>query len=250
MLHFFDFFHALIATFATFYQVKVKKKKIYACFLIFSVVHFCPETNYFFIMKKIIIFFAVVMAIFATACSDAATVDIKMTENHAIIYSKDQTSAKSTDFLSVNSDDGTTITVKSDSGEVRLHVEEVYNLNEYAGHQIKFKDQALDLTPLTGFIVYKDEVRPVQALSIDTSRRTLSIASIPNKNCEVISAKNVTRTGTKGEKLPFVFVAYKEGDELKMIYIPVLRPEQRVSSDTDNVFELYFRGKLKCFHAI
>ncbi len=42
MLHFFDFFHALITTFATFYQAKVKKKKIYACFLIFSVVHFCP----------------------------------------------------------------------------------------------------------------------------------------------------------------------------------------------------------------
>ena len=200
-------------------------------------------------MKRLsIIMSAVLMAIFFTACSDAIT--IKMTENHAITYVQDQTSAKSSDFLELNSGAGTFINIKSTEGTQQLYVEENYNINEFAGHQIRLKGQVFDLSPLTGFLVYQDDVRPVQALSIDTSRRTLSIASVPNADCEVISAKNIIRTGTKGEKLPFVYVCYRENGDLKMIYIPVSRPEERFPSDTDNVFELYFSGKLKCYRVL
>ena len=199
-------------------------------------------------MKQLSIIIAVAMAIFATACSNAVT--IKMQNDHAIVYVKDQTVAKSTDFLSVSSGDGTSIIVKSDAGEIHLNVEENYNLNEYSGSRIKLSGQIFDLLPLTGFVVYKDEVHPVQALSIDTSFHSLSIASVPNENCTIISTDHGILSDTNGKEIPFMYVAYKEGGALKMIYIPVLRPQQRIWSDTDNVFELYLDGKLKCLRAV
>ena len=196
-------------------------------------------------MKRLsIIMSAVLMAIFFTACSDVIT--IKMTENHAIVFIEDQTTAKSSDFISVDDDGGTYITVKSEEGEQKFYVKENYNFNEFSGSKIKLKENILELTPLTGFLKDEKGMRPVQALAIDTSCRSLVLTSIPNSECLVYSSGHLILTDTNGKEIPFMYVSYKENNISKDIYVPVLRPEKRFESDTDNVIEQRLSGRIKC----
>ena len=194
-------------------------------------------------MKRLsIILSAVLMTIFFTACSSGTPVEIN--EDRAIAFVKDQTSGIDENFLSLKQ---SLLTVTSDEGVQQLSFQEKYNLNEYDSCSIRLEGNEYSLTPLTGFLKSNGQIIPVCGAAFDTCMRTLTIISIPGSKCEVISSGHLTFEYTKGEKIPFMYVAYMENGAKNMIYVPVLRPEKRFPTpEKDNLLEQYFSGKLKC----
>ncbi len=194
-----------------------------------------------------IIIFAVVMAIFATACSSEQPLEIN--KNQTLIFTKP---VKLTKFLSYDESDGK-ITIYSTDGEYHLTLREKYDIKQYAQYHVKY-DPAWTVDSFLSFGL-SNKVRTYihQGMAFRTNGHILALLNIgfSGENVEVQSVSESELPTEEGVMVPAMRVEYTYFSSPTVVWIPILDPIKELSpTGNSNLEEFIQDGKLKCFLAI